>query len=435
LNGFPVSADLIERRGSVPRRFVFVNRSYWPDSEATGQLLEELCEHLAESAEVHVICGQPNACAPNTNFSRKGNEIRNGVVIHRLEHTRYSKRWPAGRLLNLLSFTRATSRYLRSSGMRAEVFVCETDPFLLPLIVARHTQRVGSRFIAYLQDIYPDVAVAIGKAKEGIITGRIRRQLRAAYQRADRIVVLGDDMKARLVNWGLDAAKMEILPNWVDCDLIQPVKTENRFRQTHGFEDNFVVMHSGNMGLTQRLDVLVEATRDPAWPENAVLALVGDGAMRTKLQSQASQLPPGRIHFFPYQPKSMLADSLSAADLHVVSMDHRITGCLFPSKFYGILASGTPVLMISPNGSEPVRLVDEHKVGWTCQPGDSAGIAQAIRRASLDSNSAVAGENARKLAIEKYDRQVACRAFQSIIESLFPLPSPDLATNLKVSVS
>jgi len=409
-------------------KLVFVNRCYWPDREATGQLLTDLCEHLAgQGHEVHVVCGQPNSPQPGVEFQLRGMETHRGVIIHRLAHARFPKRVPAGRLLNLVTFTWATKKYLRRENLDADVFISETDPFLLPPVVANHASSVDARFVAYLQDIYPDVAEAIGKARPGLVTRRIREKLRAAYQSASKIVVLGSCMKDRLAAppWALDAEKIEIIPNWADCDVIRPIEhDDNPLRKSWNLDDRFVVMHSGNMGLTQRLDVLISATEHPDWPGNATLLLVGDGAARESLLSQVNSQTAtdtrsgSRVRFLPYQPRERLAESLSAADLHVVSMHESITGCLCPSKLYGILAAGRPLLAIAPETTDLARSVRGHDVGWVTPPGDPAEIARAVAIAAGSHPNASINAAARRLAETRYDQPVALNRWSTVLDSM-----------------
>jgi len=285
---------------------VILNRSYWPDTEATGQLLEDLCDHLKDDFDMHVICGQPNS-PQHDDYVKRGVQSHRGVTVHRLQHRQYSKRIPAGRIINLVSFTAAAARYLRRRRLDAQLFVSETDPFLLPIISARHARRAGSPFVSYLQDIYPDVAEETGKARRGWLTRQIRGALQSAYRSADRVIVLGRCMRDRLTAdpWSIDGGKVAVIPNWSDCQAIQPLpRGENRFLAEQGLLDRFVVMHSGNMGLTQRLDVLVRATRQSDWPQNAVLLLVGDGAARPELEALIRDGSDDRVRLLPYQPRS-----------------------------------------------------------------------------------------------------------------------------------
>ncbi len=402
-------------------RLVFLNRCYWPDSEATGQLLSDLCESLVDEFDVHVVCGQPNF--PTTDgYLQRGTEDRNGVTIHRLKHKRFDKRIPTGRLLNLISFSHSASRYLQLSRLAADIVICETDPFLLPLVASRYAGRVDASLICYLQDIYPDVAEAIGKVRSGWLTSQIRRRLRAVYQKADRVVVLGECMRRRLegLPWSISPDLMRVIPNWADCQSIEPKPTESSdLRHRENLANAFVVMHSGNMGLTQRLDVLVEATNSVHWPEAAVLLLIGDGAAGKSLQARAAALGSKRVRFLPYQPRQDLADSLSAADLHVVSMDERITGCLCPSKLYGIMAAGRPILAIASGDTDLARVVSENKLGWCCSPGQADEIAKAVASASKDClHREAAGLNSRRLARHAFDRPVVLNEFKAMVAEL-----------------
>ncbi len=406
---------------------LFINRCYWPDSEATGQLLTDLCEDLADRFDVHVVCGAPNT-PTTTEFRADGIEVRNGVTLHRLTHTRFAKRVPTGRLINLLSFSRQASNYLRRLDLDPAVVVSETDPFLLPIVVARYARRSNLKVVCYLQDIYPDVAEAIGKVHSGWLTRQIRSRLKAAYDQSDRIVVLGECMKSRLASppWSVDVAKMRVLPNWADCQTIAPVDSSmSDFRQQHDLVAKFVVMHSGNMGLTQQLDFLIDATRHPAWPDEAVLLLIGDGAARESLQSQAASIGNDRVRFLPYQPRQSLGESLSAADLHVVSMHPKITGCLCPSKLYGIFAAGRPVLAIADDATDLWRTVSIGRLGWTCPPKDAGSIAQAIARAvSERAELAMAGDRARAIALASFDRPVVTRQFSELLDDLLSIENP-----------
>ncbi len=410
------------------KSITFINRCYWPDSEATGQLLTELCEHLSPRWDVSAVVGQPNWAADSESFVTSGVQNRNGVNIHRLEHKQLPKHQRFARIRSLISFTLAVRKWGNSAGRailkRSEVsgdrhtVVCETDPFLLPLVVAPMVRRHQARIVYYLQDIYPDVAVALGVTKNSWPIQFLRHRLKQAYLAADCIVVLDEDMRDRLVGWGLPKDRLRIVANWMDCNTVKPVKENNAFRKTNGVDDRFVVMHSGNMGMTQRLEVLIDAMKRPEIQSSALLMLVGNGAKRISLEKQATE--QSNVRFLDYQPRDQLAASLSAADLHVVSMDQSITGCLAPSKLYGIFASGTPVLAIVPKDNAVWRLVSQENLGWTVAPGDQAGIAKAINEAQTLSRHALTemGLRGRALAMRLYDKQICCDAFESVLNEV-----------------
>ncbi|MCA9137976.1 MAG: glycosyltransferase family 4 protein [Planctomycetales bacterium] len=423
------------------RRIVFLNRSYWPDIEATGQLLTDLCRGLSSHFDVHVICGQPNSPEPGSSYLQVGAEEREGVTIHRLAHRQFQKKNPFGRILNLVSFFISTRRYLKQHDLGADVVVSETDPFLLPIAGAEHARRVGAEHCVYLQDIYPDVAEAVGKVRVPLLASFLRRKLRAAYKDASRIIVLGRCMRQRLTNqpWGIHRDKIEIVPNWSDCRKISPIHhDENQFRKRLGLDDAFVVMHSGNMGLTQRLEVLISAAAQPNWPARAKLLLVGNGASRGKLLEHTASLnlPPGRVEFIHYQPRNKLAESLTAADVHVVSMHQNVTGCLCPSKLYGIMAAGRGVIAIADPKTDLCQTIIERDLGWCVKPGNPSAIADAVAAAETEARLAMESElpnsferrqmRARDAAVANFDRAVIVKRFARILSSIMADHAIDL---------
>ena len=424
-------------------RIVFLNRCFWPDSEATGQLLTDLCEQIADEFEVHVVCGQPNHPLPDAVFLQSGVEVRNRVTMHRLRHTTYAKSSRIGRAANLVTFYLAAWWYLLRQKVRADVVITETDPFMLPCLGARFAKRKGAKHVCYLQDIYPDVAQSIDKIPTGFgwVAPVIRFFLRRAYHAADQVVVLGSCMQDRLVArpWSVPANRISVIPNWADCDAVKPIEhANNAFRHQHCLDDKFVVMHSGNMGLTQRLDVLLDATQKTTWPERAVLLLVGGGASRARLEQSAAKLAnPDRVRFLNYQPREELTQSLSAADIHVVSMHEKITGCLCPSKLYGVLAAGRPVLAIAAPETDLCRTVRTHNLGWSTAPGDADNIAKTVAlAASDDEQRKTIQRTCRLIAEQRYDRPVTTGMFQSLVNRVTdhnPVKEQSPASSLTVN--
>ena len=396
----------------------FINRSYWPDAEATGQLLTELCEDLSLTFDVHVIAGQPNINPTNEPFRRCGLQERNGVQIHRTWHTRFPKRSLTGRCLNQFGFFLGA---LWGTVLlpRPEVVVVETDPFYLAILGVWLKFRYRCSLIVYLQDIYPDIAVALGKLPKGTLAGSLRRLLTKAYRYADRVVLLSQDMRDVVAGQGVSPQHVEIVPNWIDTERIVPVKDENGFRAAAGMGRKFVVMYSGNMGLSQPLDVVLQAAESLRDRPEIQFLLVGDGVAKRRLQDDAGKRQLQNVRFLPYQPQDELACSLSAADLHVVAVDPRVYRLLMPCKVYAIFASGTPVVAIAPRESELSRIVSAHGAGLTVEPGDVKALVEAIgwgieHRPELDRM----GKRARQLAVEQFDRRGATQRFGGLVAAV-----------------
>jgi colanic acid biosynthesis glycosyl transferase WcaI len=404
-------------------RLLVLNRSYWPDAEATGQLLTELCEDLATRFDVTVIAGQPNQNPEGADYQRTGWQERHGVRIRRVWNTRFTKSFLPGRAVNLISYLCAAC-WAALWAPRPDLVVVETDPPLLAFLGRLLQLWHRARLVVYLQDLYPDVAVALGKLREGFLARTLRRLLRAVYRRADRVVVLSRDMQSLLVAWGLDAEQIECLPNWIDTNLVRPCHGRNAFRARHQLDDRFVVMYSGNMGLCQRLEDVIVAAQRLADQRQVEFVLVGDGASRAALEQMARDLRLTQVRFLPYQPKGSLAESLSAADLHLLPVDPRVIACLMPSKLYGILAAGRPVLAVAPAGCELAEIVRHEGVGRVVTPGCPDELAAAIAWAVAHREELEAmGLAARRLAVDRYDRRTLTTQFAKMIDSVLGLGS------------
>ena len=396
---------------------LFINRSYWPDCEATGQLLTDLCEDLGSHFDVSVLAGQPNHVTHEARYRVNGAQHRNNVDIYRVPHTTFRKGSMIGKAVNLITFS-LLACWKVFWIPKHEVVVVETDPFLLALVGALVKRFRGSKLIVYLQDVYPDVGVEIGKLEaNSIVTRTTAYLLRKSFRYADRVVVLGEDMRRRVISHGVRPDRIRLIPNWIDTSVVYPVKENNAFRSRFGLDDKFVVMHSGNMGLTQQLHHLIDVADDMRHRDDVVLAFVGGGASRSTLEGIVQERGLSNVRFIPYQPREELAISLSAADLHIVSMHPHIGGCLVPSKLYGIMASGTPVLAIVPPDTDVREIVRSERIGFAVNPGDLESIRATIECcADGDVNLEAMGTRSRELVERRFDRQRGTAEFCRLLK-------------------
>lgn len=403
---------------------LFLNRSYGPDSEATGQLLTELCEDLAPLLDVTVIVGQPTH-GPNHCKSRThGTEMHQRVRIIRVWHTQFPKQSLLGRLINYVSFL-IGAFCVAFWTRRPDIVIAETDPPLLCLI-GWCLQRVRrAKLVCYLQDIHPDIGIALGKLRDCWPLHVLRRLLFRIYRGADRVVVLSSDMRDRVAQSGVDPRQIVCLPNWIDTAKIRPVKANNPFRRRHGIEGRFIAMYSGNLGFCQRLEDVISAACVLRDRTDIMFLLVGGGVLKRRLQDQVARLGLKNVRFLPSQPAAELAASLSAADVHLVPLDERVAACLMPSKFYGVLASESPLIAVAPRDCELAQLTLEHGVGVVTPPGDPRALAAVIENlADRAGDLPEMGRRARRLAESCYDRRYAAIRFHALLRSVLDATPP-----------
>lgn len=263
-----------------------------------------------------------------------------------------------------------------------DVIVTKTDPPMLKVLGPLLGRFTGARTVHWAQDLYPEVAEGIGVIDEGGLLARAMRGLSTwALRRHDRVVAVGRCMRERLVeDRGLDSGTVSVIPNWPPSGVEPVPHDENPFRSEHDLDNRFVVMYSGNMGLAHPFDAVLDAAarlQDEA--PDALFVFVGEGPRKDDLRQQAKRRGLANVRFLPFQPADRLHQSLSAADLHLVTMRSELEGLVVPSKLYGALGAGRPALFLGPSDSEAARVVEERDCGTVLPTPDGEELANAIR--------------------------------------------------------
>jgi colanic acid biosynthesis glycosyl transferase WcaI len=397
----------------------FFNRSYWPDQAATGQFLTELAEDLVSryGTEVTVVAGRAlNASRAEaaSGLSLVSREWHEGVDIRRANGSRLRQGRFVARAANYVSYFAAATAASFNVG-RPDIVVSLTDPPIVGLAALWTARRTGARFVFLCEDIFPEVATLLEDFHNSAVNATLDRVNRYLLRHADAIVALGDRMRRRLIEEkGADPARVHVIHNWADCDAIVPGPKDNAFSREHGLADRFVLMHSGNVGLSQNLDVLIEAADRLRSKERLTIAIVGDGSKRASLEAMVASRGLTNVRFLPYQPKALLHDSFATADAFLVALKSGIEGFIVPSKVYGILAAGRPYVAATDPSSEAAQIARESGCGLVAAPGDPAALAEAI--ATLYEDPAMTrdmGTRARLVA-RQYDRKVAVESYHQL---------------------
>lgn len=398
-------------------RLLFFNRSFHPDVEATGQLLSELCQDLSRTHEVTVVAGRAYNMERFGSWLPVKEEQWGGVRILRAYNPRLDKRVFVARVLNLLSYF-CFSFVAGFFARRPDVVVVETDPPVLGLVALFFARLYRAKFIFYLQDLYPDVGVALVRIKNPVLVKLLEASTRRILFAADEVVVLGEDMRNRVLAKGYPHAdRIHVITNWVDTTQVQPCAEPNPFRERHGLNNHFVVMFSGNLGLSQGLERIVDVAAELAGNERIRFVFVGEGAAKADVMAKASALELNNILFLPYQPKEELSASLSAADVHVVPLARGLAGLIVPSKVYGIMAAARPFIAPIEEGSHVAEIVRAHRCGLRVDPESPKQLKTAILWAADHADTLrEMGRCGREAAVTSFDRRISVGKFAALIE-------------------
>lgn len=368
-------------------RLSIVTQFYPPDFAATGQFMDELATNLSQQGlEVHVFTGQPSYAVDVNAPSAPAEEIKAGVHITRSSFLRTGSRKMLGRTLSNFAFCLHAAWHLLNPQHRGDLVLFTSEPpysqvlgFILKLLF-------GTAYASLVYDLYPDVIAEHNILPEHHWVMRLWDGLnRLIWQQADIVIVPCQTMKDRIVAKHPSLCdRITVIHNWSDPTWIKPLaKSENTFAQTQDLADTFTVLYSGNMGRCHDMDTVLgaaQALRD----EPIQFLFIGGGPKREAAQQYVQTHNLTTCRFLPYQDKTLLPQSLTACDLHLVSIDAAMEGLVAPSKFYSALASGRPVAIICERHSYLRELVSDANCGAAFLNGDSQGLASFIRYLKKD---------------------------------------------------
>ncbi|MCX7140129.1 MAG: glycosyltransferase family 4 protein [Proteobacteria bacterium] len=411
-------------------KIIFVNRYFCPDHSATSQMLSDLAFFLAGAGhEVCVVTSRQRYDDAGANLLPQ--QQVDGVEVHRVRTTRFGRDKLAGRALDYATFYLAAGWRLWRIARAGDVVVAKTDPPLISVVAAMVARWRGAKLVNWVQDVFPEVAEALGvRAIAGPQAGLLRRLRNAAFRSAAANVVLGKRMagvvaRAGAPNYREQArshkSRIHVIPNWADMEAIRPVAAaDNPLRGEWGLTDKFVACYSGNMGRAHEFDTILDAAgRLAASADSIRFLFIGGGAQRQTVEDEVRRRGLSNVQFRPYQDRAGLSFSLCVGDVHLVSQRPEVEGYVFPSKLYGILAAGRPVVFIGDPQGEISLLVEGQKIGVAVRQGDAAELAdQLIRIASNALLREGMGERARRLLCERFDKAVAFKAWLGLLSKL-----------------
>jgi glycosyltransferase involved in cell wall biosynthesis len=393
-------------------RVVFVNRYVHPDHSATSQILADLAASLvASDFDVWLVGSRQRYDDPSANLPR--DDRAGAITIRRVGGTRFGRAHLAGRALDYLSFYVAVGWALLELLRRGDVVVAKTDPPLLSVVVALAARLRGARLVNWLQDVFPEVAVALGVPRIPAPAARALAWLRDRSLSAARVnVAIGERMAERLVA-RVPAARFAVVPNWAHEDAVRPLPLdESDLRHRLGLVDRFVVAYSGNLGRAHDHATIFDAAVALRAREDIVFLVIGDGSGHRALKARAEATGLHNLRFLPYQPLDRLADSMAAANVHLVSLKPALEGLIVPSKFFGVLAAARPVVFIGDPDGELARVIRAADCGRVAREGDGAALASALLELAADLPGCVAiGARGRALLDTRYARAAAHAAW------------------------
>jgi glycosyltransferase involved in cell wall biosynthesis len=393
---------------------LLLNEYFPPDTSATANWAALVAEWLAADHRVTVLAGRPSY-DPSEFHPRYllRREVRGNLnlVVERVGSTAYPRFQMRRRVSNYLTYL--SLAIPRALTIQSDIVLAMTDP---PIegIAGALVARLSSRpFVYNIRDMYPDMAVGGAIVRAGSFTARWESMHRWALRHAARIIVLGEDMRDRIIAKGVDASRVVISRDGVNIPEVLPSPENSVAREIRG-DCRFLLVHAGNVGFYGAWQTLISAVR-LLENEGVGLVFIGEGAMKPQLEAMAQGCRA--IRFLPFRPASEVPLVLSSGDMHVVTVKRGLEGVVVPSKLYPTLAAGRPVLGVAPEGSDLVRIIRRSRCGLAADPDDPASVADAIRGVLHDSEQLQEmGRRAREIS-GSYDRVKQLKIFSAAVEA------------------
>jgi colanic acid biosynthesis glycosyl transferase WcaI len=403
---------------------------YAPDTAPTGEVMTSIATELvARGHELHVLTSLPWYEHHRIEPGWEGRLVRHEDTawgrITRVHPFPTDKRNIPARAAAFAGFTvLSTALALRGRPhARPDAVLAMSPPLTLGGAGWLAARRWRVPFVFTIHDVFPDVAVELGAISNPQVIRLASWLERWTYRHSDAVTVLSEDLRDNLVGKITGTVpdaydRIRVIPNFVDTDRIRPADPEaGGYRREHGLEGRRVVMYAGNVGLSQSLDLVLDAARKLADRTDLVFVVNGGGSGRAALEDAATGLD--NVRFVDFQPKERLAEVLAAGDIHLVPLRRGLARSSVPSKTYSILAAGRPVLASVDEGTEVARVVSEAGAGLAVPPDDPDAFTHALVTLLDEPERAAAMGRSGRSFVERWASPAAvAAAYEALFEEL-----------------
>ena len=377
---------------------------YHPDVASTGQILKDQAEGMLEDFDVTVICVVPSyggKVEDKYKTQKYYYENINGVKVIRVRVPEFEKINKTSRIKNILAYFFGALCACAKAGKQDYVFTISQPPILGGLLGVLGKWMKRAKMIYCIQDFNPEQIMAVGYFKNRFVLNCMLLADKFSCRCSDLVITVGRDLVETLEKRfkGQKVPKHTMINNWIDEKEIYPLPADHErvvaFRKKYNLEGKYVIMYSGNIGLYYDLEHLIKVMKQfrkgytlkgeyekglkTADGREVVFAFVGAGSVKERLEQYAKRHHFENMVFIPYQDKEDLIYSLNAGDVHWCVNAKGIKGVSCPSKAYGIMAAGKPILGVLEKDTEIRDIIEESDCGRCCDPADYKGVAELLR--------------------------------------------------------
>jgi colanic acid biosynthesis glycosyl transferase WcaI len=405
-------------------RILLLNLYYPPDTSATAKMAETVVNALARENAVTILCGRPSYDPMERRAWRLFQVEENGNVrIVRVGSTAFPRFNMKKRVMNYLSYT--VLMIPRALFTPCDAVLAMTDPPFEGITGALVALLKRKPYFYNIRDMYPDMAVGGSIVAPGLLARLWEKLHRWALRRASKVIVLGEDMRNRILGKGVRPEQIEIVRDGTEiiagnaqpAQQMQDAELDDEVIRAIRGNFAFVLLHAGNIGFYGAWETLIAAARQLTG-DGIGLVFVGEGAQRAQLESAAQGA--ANIRFLPFFPGSQIPSVLASADAHLITVKRGLEGVVVPSKMYGILAAGKPIVAVASRETDAVALGEKLGFSVSADPDDPDQVANVIRQLAADPARTARMREAALAAAPAYDRVKELEKFVRIVSRPCP---------------
>ena len=400
-----------------------------PDGVSTAVIMGELSADIRRAGhDVTVVTTVPHYNRDLEAESRQPLSRLWGPLLYRSEfqglrvlHVGMPRK--SGRILSrLLAWTRFHVLSLIAAAMlvrRVDVILAPSPPLTIGICAWLLGCLYRAPFVYNVQELYPDIAIALGMIKNRRIISALLALERFVYARARMVTVIGEGMRRRILAKAVPPVNVRLIPNFVDVDYMLPLPKDNAFSREHRLDRSFVVTYAGNMGPAQGLDTILDAAALLAGEPGLLFLLVGEGSQHARLKAAAEERRLANVLVLGHQPYDLVPQIYAASDLCVVPLAGQAGADAIPSKVYRIMACERPVLACADADSDLGELVRHAGCGLVVAPGSATGLADAVRDAVRNPAACAGmGRAGRAHVLAHYSRAAVSAQYECLIREV-----------------
>lgn len=395
---------------------LFLLQFFYPEYISSATLpFDTACELASKGFSVDVLCGYPHEYTEETKIPRK--QAVNNIDIKRVKYLQLDRKKSLGRIVNYLSLTIAM--FLRFFAMRKyKTIMVYSNPPILPLVAALASKLFKCRLIFVAYDLYPEIALKTNSLTQNSMIAKLMNFInRFVFKQASAVVALSSEMKDYIIqNRNITEDKVYVIHNWYKDEYqLDYIKGNNSFSSV--VNNRFVIGYFGNMGIAQDMEPIKQAIRYYKDDSEICFLLSGHGLKYSEIEQMINDEKIENVYLYGFLKGQEYYDALRVSNCAIISLEKNLTGLCVPSKTYGFMMMGIPIVAIMEE-SDIVRDV-ESGAGYHILDNSSASLIELIKELKKNLNECrQKGQISRNIYLEKYTPEKSLLKYSQLLKKI-----------------